>query len=233
LDHYTPHGIELVLDRTGILAALRDRGFPTPAVEVVGGSGVPPTVRVFGDADHTQLVLEFRVVRNQTIIPGQDVLSVEWLLLQNPTAEFDDRRPRLPGQEHPGLGLLGPVAGLLMAMAEALKLSAVVFMPANYYIAVLSQHHLRFADPEAQGRFESLYQALGHLSLSEASRALEQGRVHDSKTDLPVRWEPSPMVTPQGEAMRRRLNSPEYRAAVEAARGRHHFTVVDSIPGEY
>ena len=233
LDHYTPHGIELVLDRTGILAALRDRGFPTPTVEVVGGSGVPPTVRVFGDADHTQLVLEFRVVRNRTIIPDQEVLSVEWLLLQNPTAEFDDRRPRLPGQEHPGLGLLGLVAGLLIAMADALKLSAVVFMPANYYIAVLSQHHLRFADPEAQGRFESLYQALGHLSLSEASRALEQGRVHDSKTDLPVRWEPSPMVTPQGEVMRRRLNSPEYRAAVEAARGRHHFTVVDSTPGEY
>ena len=233
LDHYTPHGIELVLDRTGILAALRDRGFPTPTVEVVGGSGVPPTVRVFGDADHTQLVLEFRVVRNRTIIPDQEVLSVEWLLLQNPTAEFDDRRPRLPGQEHPGLGLLGLVAGLLIAMADALKLSAVVFMPANYYIAVLSQHHLRFADPEAQGRFESLYQALGHLSLSEASRALEQGRVHDSKTDLPVRWEPSPMATPQGEVMRRRLNSPEYRAAVEAARGRHHFTVVDSTPGEY
>ena len=233
LDPYTPHGIELVLDRTGILAALRDRGFPTPTVEVVGGSGVPPTVRVFGDADHTQLVLEFRVVRNRTIIPDQEVLSVEWLLLQNPTAEFDDRRPRLPGQEHPGLGLLGLVAGLLIAMADALKLSAVVFMPANYYIAVLSQHHLRFADPEAQGRFESLYQALGHLSLSEASRALEQGRVHDSHTDLPVRWEPSPMATPQGEVMRRRLNSPEYRAAVEAARGRHHFTVVDSIPGEY
>ena len=232
LDHYTPHGIELVLDRTGILAALRDRGFPTPTVDVVGGSGVPPTVRVFGDADHTQLILEFRVVRNQTVIPGEDVLLVEWLLLQNPVAEFTDRRPRLPGQEHPGLGLLGPVAGLLMAMADALKLSAVAFMPANYYIAVLSQHHLRFVDPGAQGRFEGLHQALGHLSLSEASRALEQGRVRDSQTNLPVRWEPSPMVTPQGAVMRQRLGSPEYQAAVDTARGRHHFTVADSTPGE-
>ncbi len=230
LDHYTPHGIELVLDRTGILAALRDRGFSTPTVEVAGGSGVPPTVRVFGDAEHTQLVLEFRIVRSQTIIPGQDVLLVEWLLLQNPAADFDDRKPRLPGQEHPGLGLLGQVAGLLIAMADALKLSAVAFMPANYYIAVLSQHHLRFADPEAQGIFDSLYQALGHLSLSEASRALEQGRVRDSQTDLAFRWEPSPMVTPKGTVMRHRLNSPEYRDAVNVARGRHHFTVADSIP---
>jgi acetoin utilization deacetylase AcuC-like enzyme len=227
LDHYTSHGIELVLDRTGILAALRDRGFPAPSVEVMGGGGVPPTVRVFGDADRTQLVVEFRVVRNQAIIPGEDVLFVEWLLLQNPAAEFDDRRPRLPGQEHPGLGLLGPVAGLLVAMADALQLSGVAFMPANYYIAVLSQNHLRFVDPVAQARFEALHQALGGLSLSQASRALEEGRVRDTQTNLPERWEPSPMVMP-GKVMRQRLDSPEYQAALDAARGRYHFTVADS-----
>lgn len=229
LGHYTPHGIELVLDRAGVLAALRDRGFSTPTVDVVGGSGVPPTIRVFGDADHTQLVLELRVVRNQTILPGEDFLFVEWLLLQNPAAEFDDRRPRLPGQEYPGLGLLGPVAGLLVAMAKALALSGVAFVPANYYIAVLSRHHLAFVDPTAQARFEALYQALGHLSLSQASRALEQGRVRDSNSDVPAGWEPSPMVIPQGEVVRQRLDSAAYHAAVEAARSRYHFTLVDSV----
>ncbi len=228
LDHYPPHGIELVLDRTGILAALRDRGFPNPTVEVVGGSGVPPTVRVFGDSDHTQLVVEFRIVRNKTILPGEDLLFVEWLLLQNPTAGFDGRRPRLPGQEHPGLGLLGPVSGLLVAMADALELSGVAFMPANYYIAVLSRHHLGFVDPAAQARFDALYQVLARLSLSQASRALEDGRVRDTQTNVPARWEPSPMVIPLGEAMRRRLDSPEYRAAVDAARSRYHFTLVDA-----
>jgi hypothetical protein len=101
-------------------------------------------------------------------------------------------------------------------------------MPANYYIAVLSRHHLGFVDPAAQARFDALYQVLARLSLSQASRALEDGRVRDIQTNVPARWEPSPMVIPLGEAMRRRLDSPEYRAAVDAARSRYHFTLVDA-----
>ncbi len=35
---------------------------------------------------------------------GFRVVSIEWLLMQNPRASFSLDRRRLPGQEHPGLG---------------------------------------------------------------------------------------------------------------------------------
>lgn len=226
LGHFTPHGMELILDRTGILAELRSRGFPSPTVEVTAEGGLAPTVRIFGDETRTQVVIEFRVDRNQRVIPGLEVLFVEWLLLQNPVGDFTADRPRLPGQDHPGLGMFGQIAGLLVAMTDALRLAGVAFLPANYYLAVLSRHHLRFAHPADQAKFEALIAVLGHLSLADASGALAGGWVRDENTGEQVQWEPAPMVIPHGDAMRKRVESPEYDAAVADARRRYRYRLV-------
>jgi len=151
---------------------------------------------------------------------------VEWLLLQNPTATFTEDRPALPGQDHPGLGLLGPVAGLLVGMAQALHLAGVAFTPANYYMAALGQHHLRFLDPVDQARFEALVSALSGLSMAQASRALEQGRLRDAATGETVSWRPGPMVIPAGPALKRLVSSSDYQARLRAARGRFRFRLM-------
>jgi acetoin utilization deacetylase AcuC-like enzyme len=225
LGHFSPYGMELILDRTGILSELRARGFTSPVVSVSAEAGQAPTVRVYGDEAWSQLLIEFRVVRNHRLIPGLELLFVEWLLLQDPTATFSAERPRLPGQEHPGLGLLGQVAGLLVAMTDALGLAGVAFLPSNYYIAALSRQHLRFVDPTDQARFEALLEVLGDLSLAEASTALAEGRVIDSASGAPVRWEPAPMVVPRGEAIARRVEAPSYREALAEARLRWQFVL--------
>lgn len=227
LEHYTPYGLELLFERAGIFDELRRRGFAQPTL-VVGGPGPVPTIRVFGDREQALLLMELRMERSRRTIPRREVLYVEWLLLQNPTIGFGESHPRLPGQQHPGLGLLGHIAGMLVAVAEALGLAGVAFVPAHYYMAVLGRHHLRFLDPERQAEFESLYAALKPLGLAESSEALTAGRVRDG-AGAPVTWEPTPMVVPKGPVMSALVQSPEYerRRRQAAARFDYHLVRAD------
>ena len=219
LGHYSSHGLELLLERLGFFKQLRDRGFRHPILEVTFGHAlVGETIRVYGDAERRDLVMELRARRNRRVVPGMEVLYVEWLLLQNPRLAFGRRLAPLPGQEHPGLGMLGEVAAWLLVVCETLGLDGVAFQPAHYYTAALGQHRLRFLEPEDQARFEALREAAAGKSLAEADRAIAEGRVVDAETGEPVRWRPALMVVPVSGRLKALVGGPSYERALEAAR---------------
>ncbi len=221
LGHYSSHGLELLLERLGFFKQLRDRGFTHPVLDVAFGHALAggETIRVYGDAERRDLVMELRVKRNRRVIPGMEVLYVDWLLLQNPRVAFGGRFAPLPGQEHPGLGMLGEVAAWLLVICETLDLDGVVFEPAHYYTAALGQHRLRFLEPEDQARFEGLREAVAGMSLADADRAVANGLVVDAENGEPVRWRPAPMVVPVSGRLKALVGGPSYEQALEAARG--------------
>ena len=176
LGRYTPLAIELSLERAGILGALRDLGYH-PVVVTDTSSPVGDTITVFGDDAHTELLMELRVGRSRTVFSGMEVLVAEWLRLQDPRQAFSDSNPRLPGQDHPGLGLLREVVAWVVLLCEALGLDGLVFTPAQYYMAALARHHMQFVRPEAIARFEAIEKAAGGLPLSEAEQRLAAGGV--------------------------------------------------------
>ena len=220
LNRYTAHGFELLLERVGVLPRLRTIGYTAPAMEVDFGTGLGQTVRVFGEHERRRLLVEVRVRRDRRTVPDHEVLFTEWLLLQDPRASFTDRRPPLPGQQYPGLGLLGVVVGLLVLICERIGLDAVVDVPAHFYIAVVGRKHMRFLDPALQARFQALAEVLAPLPLLEAERALAEGRVVDDAAGAPVKWEPAPMVIPVSERLKERLGGEVRRAEERVARER-------------
>ena len=228
LGHYSSHGLELLLERLGFFRQLRDRGFRHPILDVVSGHAMAggETVRVYGDAERRDLVMELRMRRNRRVVPGMDVVYVEWLLLQNPRIPFGGRFAPLPGQEHPGLGMLGEAAAWLLVMCETLDLDGVVFEPAHYYTAAVGHHRLRFLEPEDQARFEALQEAVAGMSLADADRAIAEGRVVDAATGEPVRWHPAPMVVPVSGRLKALVGGPSYERALEAARDAHRLRLV-------
>jgi hypothetical protein len=147
------------------------------------------------------------------------MLYVHWLALRNPRASFSEDRPRLPGQDVPGLGLAREMTELLARMALRLDLAGLTFRPSSYHLAFRGRDLLHFIDPARQGRFEALEEALRHLPLEQATRAVDEGRV--LLDGRPYRWEADEMA---------RWAEPrvEERAAVEAARARSRFTVLPS-----
>jgi hypothetical protein len=71
--------------------------------------------------------LLIEVVLEKRRIAGADALYIHWLSLRNPRARFSEVRPRLPGQDVPGLGLASETVKLLTIMARRLGLAAVVY----------------------------------------------------------------------------------------------------------
>ena len=54
------------------------------------------------------------------------MLSIEWLLLQDPTKTFSKSKPQLPGQEHPGLGMLRELLEMLYQACLRLELDGLI-----------------------------------------------------------------------------------------------------------
>ena len=206
LGFYTKHGLELVFERAGFLNRLRDLGFahPTLALQLDDPGG--QTLRIFGGPDRRELLVELRLRRDRRSLPGLELLSVEWLLLQNPRADFDDAgRARMPGQSHPGLGMLNDVAAMLQVACERLHLDGLVFVPSQFHVAAYGRGYMTFLDPDARARFEALLRLFRDFPLPEATRAVAEGRVVDDETGDVVKWRPSPMVLPVSEKLARRV----------------------------
>jgi len=205
LGEYSRHGIELTLERVGILNQVRAKGYEHPSVTVHAASSLGHTIRMYGDAAQQELLMELRVRRDRTTMTDMELLYAEWLLLQNPRKRFVDERPRLPGQEHPGLGLLAEIVALLVVMCERIGLDGIMFVPAHYYMAALGRRHLVFVHPEDAAVYEAMRTAVSGLALADATGAIEDGEVIDSTTRSVVKWHTPLMILPVNEELRDRF----------------------------
>lgn len=193
LGYYTPHGVELVLESSGIFDRLRDLGYEQPALDFdLASSG--HMVRIWGGRDRRDLLAEIRMRRDRQALPGFELLAIEWLLLQNPRARFTAERPPLPGQRHPGLGMLRDVIALLVQVCHRLHLDGITYTPSHFHLASQSTKYLRFREPSDAALFDALKTAVAGLPLAEQARRVDAGEVVDPQTAAALRWRPMPML---------------------------------------
>jgi acetoin utilization deacetylase AcuC-like enzyme len=223
LGHFSKHQLELELQQLGFLDHVRSRGFGHPSITLEAPAGLGQTLRIYGDPSHTDLLLELKAGRSRSMVPGYEVIEIEWLLLQNPRGGFSEARPQLPGQSHPGLGLMRHVAAWLVVVCERLSLDGIAFVPSQYYMAAVGRRHLKFAEPASQARFEAMRNALAGVDLSDANRAVDGGRLEDARTGETVRWEPATMVVAVSGKLGAQLTGREYREAVRQALETYDF----------
>ncbi len=190
LGFYTASGLEHALFRYGVTDQVQRLGYRDFRVSF-DSAGAGERVRMFGEAGGKEhLLLELVLERRR--VAGADVLYVHWLSLRHPLAHFSDRRPRLPGQEVPGLGLAREAGEMLALMAVRLGLAGVAFRPSHYHLAFGARHDFAFVDPARQGRFEALVRDLAQVPLLEATQAIAEGRVR--MNGAPYAWEADEMA---------------------------------------
>jgi hypothetical protein len=158
-----------------------------------------------------------------------ELIALEWLLLQNPRESFSDRRPQLPGQQYPGLGLLRDFMGWLVVVCETHGLDGIHFVAAHYHVAVQSRRLVRPLHPPDEALLRAATLALQGVPLPGASAAIEAGRLLDTATGRPVEWRPVPTVLPVSERLRALVEGPEYEDAVARALG-HYRLVPEPAP---
>ncbi len=227
LGFYSEQGGRLAMERYGFFKLLRDKGFDPR----IGGDFSDPQrqqLRVYDridDPEHQLIRLEAGF-RDLELPHGEDcrMLFIHWLMMQDPRRDFDGDRPRLPDQDHPGLGLFLYFGHLLRLMAVRLHCDGLMNHPAHFHNAVLYGKVMRFVDPQAEGRFQALRRDLAGLDLANATRAVDDGRVLDASGE-PLRWQGVPQVMPITLQVHTWFDSPEYRDAVAAATESERFTV--------
>lgn len=216
LGYYTAYGLELAFERYGMFDVLRKRGYRQFRLELNphAGSGEAVTVRT---DDARRLVLIELVVREMREVVPWRLLSIEWLLLQDPLGRPTAERPLLPGQDHPGLGGLKIMTGMLAMAAERLGFDGLTFVPAHYHTAAQARATLRFLDPRDEALFVAMKEAMGARSLLEATHLLNGGGLVDETTGERVSWKPARMVVPASDALKAAVGSDAYDRKVEAA----------------
>ncbi len=216
LGFYTRDGIEYALSHLGILPHLHRLGFRQLEVstEVVS---LGEAVRVHGTFQGERHLL-IETVLERRCVANHDVLYVHWLALQNPKARFNERRPQLPGQDVPGLGLAREIGWVFARIARRLGLAGVAYRPAWYHTAYSGRYHFVFADARRQGRFEAMQRDLRPHPLIEITRAAAEGRL--CMNDEHYTWEADAMVFWLGR-------SPLDEATVAEERERVRFTIAD------
>lgn len=219
LGHYSHHALELLLEWTGVLERLRQAGFAHPVLELDLENPGGHTARLWADPDRRELLMELRLRVDRRTVADMALLSLEWLLLQNPRATFTSGRQPLPGQRHPGLGLVPDVMLLLILIADQLDLDGITFVPSHYHLALQARRFLRFVDPRDEGWFRGLQRVVDPLSLADATRLVADGRLRDLDRDEAAAWRPMRMVLPISDRLHDVVGGPDYeRLAAATAR---------------
>ncbi len=223
LGFYSASGVEYALERYGILEKLRQRGFSDLTVSIDPSDPERQFARIHGSKGRQpgMLLMEL-VVRRRSLRPEEEgappfgLLSVEWLLLQDPSASFSLERPRAPGQRYPGLGLAAEVQELLIQACRRLELDGLVQRPSYYHHAAVEREY-RFWDPATEGRMDALRQLLAPFGVAEASELVQSGAVRLADGSA-VAWEAADLVLAASPRLAARWQSPQYEGAREAGR---------------
>lgn len=216
LNFYSRYGIEAALERYGVLGHIRELGYGATRVEFELDHPTGQMVRLYSNDGRRDLLIEL-VLKESTDLPPFRLLSIEWLLLQDPRAEPRPDRPLLPGQDHPGLGCLRRIVGMLVMSCERLGFDGLLFSPSHFHTAAVARGILFFVDPEVEARFLAIEDALAGRSLDQGTQLVHDGAIRDRATGEPVHWQAAAMVIPVSETLRKLIEGPAYEEAVRAA----------------
>jgi hypothetical protein len=219
---FGPDEVRSRLSRAGILEGMALRGYPDPLLRLECEDPADQRVLLFAGApSRDRILLEARLELcrfhpRKAIGPFPPesvfrILLIHWLGLSDPDRPFTPARPRLPGQQRPGLGLLPQSLALLREIGRELSIDGILDVPDHFHTALFYSRAFRFLEPEAEGRFHAIARDLKGIPLALASEAIDLGCLIRADSGAPLPWEPAEQVLPIRGPLRGYLKSEAYR----------------------
>jgi len=226
LGSYTASEIEHTLGRWGILPGFRRSGLDQFIIRIEPFEQFDQTLRIYCYAATPENLIAEARIREERFTPEVKmsetfsdkeliVLALEWLLMQNPFASFTPERPRLPGQNHPGLGQARRVTQSFMALCKKRRLAGILNFPQFFHNAYLYRDHFHFYDPARQANILALYRDLSPMHLAGMSWAIESGGVRIKSSGEKFTWISAAQLLPMHEAIKNYFASDGYRQRVQ------------------
>jgi hypothetical protein len=215
---YTEQGVAYALTRYGLMDTLQRMGFEGLSVHVDAVTQ-PHLLRISAIVGGETAVL-FELSARERRIGDLDTLFIEWLTLRDPRVPFATNKPRLPGQDAPGLGLGAQAMVLIRALAKRANLDAVSLVPSHFHVAWMVRDQFFFLDPTREGRFRAVIDGTQRQPLDRVSERLD-GPGIPTEWDEVLTWDPGPMLWPLTASAREALaaNAKEARAVRARLKG--------------
>jgi hypothetical protein len=208
VDLYSVAGLRHALTEYGITAALEARGLGDHEYRISRQDAFRHRLEIL--LSDGRPIMDLRLhLREAPVVGGRSVavVVVEWLLMQNPRASFDARRPRLPGQVYPGTGMGRQVHCLLVLLCRRLGRDALLTVPERFHLAALYRKVDYVAvDPDDDVGVHAALRAGDDAGLSMAGLAwaVERGCVVDID-EAPWSYRPHTLVCPVSDRLERAL----------------------------
>jgi len=236
LGRCTTSETQRTLEVAGLLGALRDKGIDDLIFKIEPFEEFDQTLKIYCRAVKPENLIAEARFREKRFVPERKMpetfsecapamLSIDWLLMQNPFAEFTQERPRLPGQTYPGLGQAHRVTKLLMDLCVKLGLAGILNFPEYFHNAHLYREHFHFYDPVREGIAQALFRDLSALPLADLSWAIERGCVRDGKTGERFEWNADVQILPMHPAIHDYFASAWYRRRLQEIAATTSFTL--------
>jgi hypothetical protein len=242
---YDEDQIMKILEKAGIVGILHKKGYRNLIISLSKQDNYTSRLYVNFDTLEKETRLLELIVREGIFRPtecfvdgfdfheGLSMLLVEWLALQDPRAEFEHGKPRLPGQQYPGLGGLKNLQGMLHLFGKSMGKDAIIDIPEYYHAAVIyarmySEIYSRmysFFSPFDAGKLQAMIRDLYDKPLSEVSFAIAMDCLLDAKNGEKVQWRPSEQIYPISKRLKHYVEHKGYHDLVEKTMNELRFTM--------
>lgn len=240
LGFFSKSGLEYVFKEFGLLKALRKKGFRNIIFSLNTSDPYQQRFSFYYDKiDQSHMLGEIicHIYHLKMDVPTCESLHqnhirtiyVEWLSLQDPTKKFSEKRPKLPGQNHPGLGLGLQIFELLILMAKRLRSDAMLNIPEHYHNAALYSSEFFYMNPVYEGLLQAMMRDLSRKwPLAHISTAVDEGCVINIDTGEPLKWFIGRQLTPLNSELMDYFSSDQYRSIYEETIKSNHFKIDES-----
>ena len=241
LNLYSSEEIIELFNEMGITEKILDIGFSNLEIVISGDSPFDHRLRLYSKESKEQseknLLMELvvkegifepkKIFVEEFRVRSPRMLMIEWLGFQNPKAKFDEKRPRLPGQKFPGLGILMELEAVLARICKRIGYEGVIDVPEYYHGALMYSPKFFFYDPQMQGMLGAMIRDFANIPLDRASTAVLLRCVKNKATGEFVEWSPGEQIMPVSEKMKKYFKSDGYHELMLKAMSENSF-VIDS-----
>lgn len=235
LGKFTTAEVMAVLGKKGFIKEARKRGL-WPLVTGLDSSAFPcQRFRIYTrEAKPETLIVDLKIresvfsprsiIGPGTMLRDYPALFLEWLTLQNPIAEFTEKRGALPGQHHPGLGMSRRIVDIFLYLGKVTRKDALLAFPAYYHNAVLFSRFFRFINPAKEAEVLALHRTFSHMPIRALAWAVHLNCVRTADGGI-YEWRAEEQVAALARDLRNHFDSKAYREAVKDNLSRFRFTL--------
>jgi len=223
---YSKQGLSLAFKRYGMIKKLREFGYEQIEIKFEQREDGSHSLTVFEPPFRKEGIIAEFVGRKTSLNEIFPVLKIEWLCLQNPKTKFSNDKPKLPGQDFPGLGLGRDALSLILLLGIRLKFQALTNTPDHFHNALIYSNTFEFVNPKDSGRLIAMknFMEENNLDLAQTAWLLEEEKIYQKGNDnTPFKWQPATQILPLRTSLENQFKSKEYISIVEESSQQYSF----------